>query len=43
MILDTRLKGVIEVSSSKVGFGGREYFEATLVSEDAQTLHIFPG
>ena len=42
MLLDTRLEGVIEVQGT-YSSGGARYFEATLVSDDAQTLHIYEG
>lgn len=42
MLLDARLEGVVEVRGQQY-HNGRPYFEASLVSEDGQTLHLFEG
>ena len=41
-MLDTRLEGVIEIRDQN-HHTGQPYFEATLVSDDGQTLHLFEG
>lgn len=43
MLLDVRLEGEIEVLSEQIGFGGSPFWEASLVSDDAQTLHVHQG
>lgn len=42
MLLDVRLEGVIEIRGQQHHMG-RPYFEASLVSDDGQTLHLFEG
>ena len=41
-MLELLLEGVIEVRDKHV-YQGRERIEATLVSDDGQTLHIYEG
>lgn len=43
MLLDARLEGLIEVGEEHVGFGGRPFWDARLISDDGQTLHIHEG
>ena len=43
MLLDIRLVGLIEVRDEKTSFSGRPYWEASLVSDDGQTLHVHEG
>ena len=43
MLLDTRLEAEVEIRARGTSFSGSPYFEATLVSEDGQTLHLFDG
>ena len=42
MLLDARLEGLIEVTGQQFHMG-RPYYEANLVSDDGQTLHLFEG
>ena len=42
-MLGQRLEGEIEVIGQAVHATGADYLEVNLVSEDGQTLHIFPG
>jgi len=43
MLLSARLDGVIEVTGEQTSFSGSPYWEASLVSDDAQTLHVHEG
>ncbi len=42
MLLDTRLEGELQVLKSW-HTQGKKYFEATLISDDGQTLHLYEG
>lgn len=43
MLLDSRVEAIVRVQRQGVGLGGKAYTEASLVSDDAQTLHIYEG
>ena len=43
MLLDARLEAIVEVRAERTAPGGRQYYEASLVSDDAQTLYIYEG
>ena len=43
MLLDGRVEATIEVRDRATNFAGRIYYDASLVSDDGQTLHIFEG
>lgn len=42
MLLDARLEGELHVLKSWYT-QGKKYFEATLISDDGQTLHLYEG
>ena len=43
MLLDTRVDAEVEIRDRVDNFAGRPYYEASLVSDDGQTLHIYEG
>ena len=43
MLLSERVEAVVEVREKITNFAGRPYYEASLVSDDGQTLHIYEG
>ena len=43
MLLNERIEARVLIRAQAVGFGGAEYFEASLISDDGQTLHIHEG
>jgi len=43
MLLDNRLRGIVEIQGQGSGLGGRPYYEANLVSDDGQTLFLYEG
>ena len=42
MLLDARLEGVVEVGERRLHMG-RVYYEASLISDDGQTLYLYEG
>jgi hypothetical protein len=43
MLLNERVEAVVTIRGAGVGLGGHSYMEATLVDDDAQTLHLYEG
>ena len=43
MLLSERVEALIKVQEKVTNFAGRPYYEASLVSDDGQTLHIYEG
>ena len=43
MLLNERVETIVRIQREGVGLGGRPYMEAALVSDDAQTLHLYEG
>ena len=43
MLLDERVEAVVKIRAHITNFAGRPYWEASLASDDGQTLHIYEG
>jgi len=43
MLLSERMSTEIEILAERTGYNGRPYFEAALIGDDGQTLHLFEG
>ncbi len=43
MLLDERVEAVVTIRTHVTNFAGTPYWEASLASDDGQTLHIYEG
>ena len=43
MLLDERVEAVVTIRAHVTNFAGKPYWEASLASDDGQTLHIYEG